>query len=94
LNFSVTNNYNYHFIFDLTEILWGYRFEPLVSFKKELGEYAVDYSLFNSFYEVDTPLCSAEELEDLQNYEKDMKRQGNSNCHKKEGQLDGFGLVE
>jgi len=64
-------------LFDLTEILWGYRFEPLVSFKKEMGEYAVDYSLFNSFYEVDTPLCSAEELELMQNYEKDMKRQGN-----------------
>jgi hypothetical protein len=36
----------------------------------------VDYSLFNSFYEIDTPLCSAEELEELQTVEQDMKREG------------------
>ncbi len=59
-----------------SEILWGHRFEPLVSFKKELGEYSVDYSLFNSFYEVDTPLCSQEELEELQTVEQDLKREG------------------
>ncbi|XP_035714521.1 G protein-activated inward rectifier potassium channel 3 isoform X2 [Folsomia candida] len=59
-----------------SEILWGHRFEPLVSFKKELGEYSVDYSLFNSFYEVDTPLCSGEELDELQAVEQDLKREG------------------
>lgn len=67
----------FHFInFFFTEILWGHRFEPLVKFKKELGEYDVDYSLFNSTFEVDTPLSSMQELEELQTYEKDMKRQG------------------
>lgn len=45
------------------EILWGHRFDNLVSFKKETGEHEVDYSLFNSTYEVDTPLCSAESLD-------------------------------
>ncbi|KAK8740761.1 hypothetical protein OTU49_002691 [Cherax quadricarinatus] len=47
------------------EILWGYRFEPLVTFNKELGEYAVDYSLFNNTYQVNTPLYSARELDRL-----------------------------
>lgn len=45
------------------EILWGRRFEPLVAFKKETGEHEVDYSLFNMTYEVETPLCSAQELD-------------------------------
>ena len=47
------------------EILWGHRFANLVSFKKETGEHEVDYNLFNCTYEVDTPLCSAESLEQL-----------------------------
>ncbi|XP_049800395.1 G protein-activated inward rectifier potassium channel 3-like isoform X1 [Schistocerca nitens] len=48
-----------------SEILWGHRFEPLVTFKKETGEYEVDYSLFNNTYEVETPLCSAKALDEL-----------------------------
>ncbi|XP_063234501.1 ATP-sensitive inward rectifier potassium channel 12-like isoform X2 [Bacillus rossius redtenbacheri] len=47
------------------EILWGHRFEPLVTFRKDTGEYEVDYSLFNNTYEVDTPLCSAKTLDEL-----------------------------
>ncbi len=47
------------------EILWGHRFATLVSFKKETGEHEVDYSQFNSTYEVDTPLCSAQSLDQL-----------------------------
>lgn len=47
------------------EILWGHRFEALVNFKKETGEYEVDYSLFNNTYEVETPLCSAYTLDQL-----------------------------
>ncbi|XKL60941.1 hypothetical protein PGB90_007998 [Kerria lacca] len=47
------------------EILWGHRFANLVSFKKETGEHEVDYNLFNSTYEVDTPLCSAQSLDHL-----------------------------
>ena len=48
-----------------TEILWGHRFEHVVAFKKETGEYEVDYTLFNNTYEVDTPLCSAKQLDEL-----------------------------
>ncbi|CAO1387141.1 unnamed protein product [Diamesa hyperborea] len=48
-----------------SEILWGHRFESTVSFKRETGEYEVDYTLFNNTYEVDTPLCSAKQLDEL-----------------------------
>ncbi|XP_077292459.1 ATP-sensitive inward rectifier potassium channel 12-like [Arctopsyche grandis] len=48
-----------------SEIFWGHRFEPIVSFRKETGEYEVDYTLFNNTYEVDTPLCSARQLDEL-----------------------------
>lgn len=48
-----------------TEIYWGHRFEHIVSFRKETGEYEVNYTLFNNTYEVDTPLCSAKQLDVL-----------------------------
>ncbi|XP_025837166.1 G protein-activated inward rectifier potassium channel 3 isoform X2 [Agrilus planipennis] len=47
-----------------SEILWGHRFQTLVTFKKLTGEYEVDYALFNNTVEVDTPLCSAKQLEE------------------------------
>ncbi|XP_076263501.1 G protein-activated inward rectifier potassium channel 3-like isoform X2 [Rhynchophorus ferrugineus] len=47
-----------------SEILWGHRFKSLVTFKKDSGEYEVDYALFNNTIEVDTPLCSARELDE------------------------------
>lgn len=48
-----------------TEILWGHRFEHVVTFRKETGEYEVDYTLFNNTYEVDTPLCSSKQLDEV-----------------------------
>ncbi|XP_064639752.1 G protein-activated inward rectifier potassium channel 3-like [Lineus longissimus] len=45
------------------EILWGHRFERLVTFQKENGEYQIDYSRFHSAKQVDMPQCSAKELE-------------------------------
>lgn len=48
-----------------SEILWGHRFESVVSFKRETGEYEVDYTTFNNTYEVDTPLCSAHQLREV-----------------------------
>ncbi|XP_044731680.1 G protein-activated inward rectifier potassium channel 3-like isoform X2 [Chrysoperla carnea] len=47
-----------------SEILWGHRFDPIVTFKRDLGQYEVDYTLFNNTKEVDTPLCSAKQLDD------------------------------
>ena len=49
----------------------------MVSFKKDVGEYAVDHSLFNHTYEVDTPLCSAKDWDELTALQDEMKRQGN-----------------
>ncbi|XP_073945437.1 G protein-activated inward rectifier potassium channel 3-like isoform X4 [Choristoneura fumiferana] len=48
-----------------SEVLWGHRFETMVSFRKDTGEYEVDYNSFNNTYEVDTPLCSAKQLDEL-----------------------------
>jgi potassium inwardly-rectifying channel subfamily J len=50
-----------------SEILWGHRFQSLITFKKESGEYEVDYALFNNTVEVDTPLCSAKQLDEYRN---------------------------
>src|SRR5690349_9309392 len=42
------------------------RFEKLVTYQKENGEYRVDFARFNSTFAVpDTPLCSAKELDEL-----------------------------
>ncbi|RWS14672.1 ATP-sensitive inward rectifier potassium channel 12-like protein [Dinothrombium tinctorium] len=51
-----------------SEILWGHRFEQLVSYKRETGEYRVDYGKFNNTYEVETPMCSAKEYTEYQQY--------------------------
>ncbi|XP_026724911.1 G protein-activated inward rectifier potassium channel 3-like isoform X1 [Trichoplusia ni] len=48
-----------------SEILWGHRFETMVTFRKDTGEYEVDYTRFNNTYEVDTPLCSSKQLDEL-----------------------------
>lgn len=48
-----------------TEILWGHRFENLISFRKDTAEYEVNYELFNNTYEIDTPLCSAKQLDEV-----------------------------
>ena len=48
------------------EILWGRRFERLVTFHKNNGEYEIDYSLFNSTLDMPIPHCSAKELQELE----------------------------
>lgn len=50
-----------------TEILWGHRFTPIVSYNKELQGFEIDYSKFNETYQIDTPLCSAKQLNDICN---------------------------
>lgn len=56
-----------------SEILWGHRFQSIISFRKETGEYEVNYSLFNNTYEVDTPLCSAADLDRIRAIHRDTK---------------------
>lgn len=53
-----------------SEILWGYRFERLITFQRDDGLYRIDYSRFNLTYPVDMITCSAKELKDLHEMEK------------------------
>ncbi|XP_012271695.1 uncharacterized protein LOC105695047 isoform X2 [Orussus abietinus] len=55
------------------EILWGHRFEPVVSYSKERQGYEVDYSLFDSTTQVDTPLCSGRELAEFYRVQDDLR---------------------
>ncbi|ELU17004.1 hypothetical protein CAPTEDRAFT_3998 [Capitella teleta] len=48
------------------EILWGHRFERLVTYQKENGEYMIDYSRFHCTVPVDIPQCSAKKLTAMQ----------------------------
>ncbi|XP_050419775.1 G protein-activated inward rectifier potassium channel 3-like [Adelges cooleyi] len=45
------------------EVLWGHRFRQLVSYCKTKMIYEVDYSQFHDTCKVDTPLCSAKDLQ-------------------------------
>jgi potassium inwardly-rectifying channel subfamily J len=47
------------------EVLWGHRFERLVTFQKENGQYQIDFSRFHNTIPVDTPNCSAKELAEM-----------------------------
>ncbi|XP_005999224.1 G protein-activated inward rectifier potassium channel 4 [Latimeria chalumnae] len=46
-----------------TEVLWGYRFMPVLTLEE--GFYEVDYDTFHHTYETPTPSCSAKELAEL-----------------------------
>lgn len=54
----------------VNEILWGHRFEKLITFQKEDGTYKIDYSRFDMTVPIDTPTCSAKELAELKEEEK------------------------
>lgn len=60
-----------------TEILWGNRFDPVVSYNKDRQGYEIDYSKFNETTQVDTPLCSGQELADFYKIQDDYRNQGN-----------------
>ncbi|XP_014480821.1 PREDICTED: uncharacterized protein LOC106747629 isoform X3 [Dinoponera quadriceps] len=55
------------------EILWGHRFDPMVNYSKERQGYEVDYSLFDSTTQVDTPLCSGKELAEFYRVQDDLR---------------------
>lgn len=56
-----------------TEILWGHRFDPVVTYNKDRQSYEIDYSRFNETLQVDTPLCSAQELTEVYKYHDDFR---------------------
>lgn len=47
------------------EILWGHRFHPVIKFRRDTGQYCVDFGFFHKTTPVDTPLCSAAELDQV-----------------------------
>lgn len=49
-----------------SEMLWGHRFEPMMSLDAKIGGYQIDYSKFDKTVAVDIPLCSGAQLEELQ----------------------------
>lgn len=53
-----------------SEVLWGHRFEPVVRYERFLQSYEVDHSRLDQTVQVDAPLCSAYDLDqvDLQYY--------------------------
>uniref|UniRef100_A0A914W372 Uncharacterized protein n=1 Tax=Plectus sambesii TaxID=2011161 RepID=A0A914W372_9BILA len=48
-----------------SELLWGKRFEKLVTYQRENGEYRIDFGKFHNVYEVDTPDYSAKEMDEM-----------------------------
>ena len=55
-----------------SEVLWGHRFQPMVLYNKERQGYEVDYSRFNNTDLVDTPLCSARQLEQFYQLQQEL----------------------
>ncbi|KAI6201649.1 Inward rectifier potassium channel irk-1 [Aphelenchoides besseyi] len=47
------------------EILWGKRFEKLVTYQRDNGEYLIDFEKFHNVFDVDMPECSARELDEM-----------------------------
>ncbi|KAK3918640.1 Inward rectifier potassium channel 2 [Frankliniella fusca] len=47
------------------EVLWGHRFEPVIRYDRFLQSYEVDHSRLDQTVQVDAPLCSAYELDQL-----------------------------
>ena len=50
-----------------SEIAWGERFERLVALQRDNGQYALDYSRFNSTIKVDCPRISAKQMMERRN---------------------------
>ncbi|XP_045124980.1 G protein-activated inward rectifier potassium channel 3-like [Portunus trituberculatus] len=62
---STGNTMQARFSYQPSDILWGHRFENMISFDKSSDNYAVDFREFNKTREIPTPLCSARELEEF-----------------------------
>ncbi|XP_067005931.1 ATP-sensitive inward rectifier potassium channel 12 isoform X2 [Anabrus simplex] len=62
-----------------SEIMWGHRFEPMVTYNKDRQSYEVNYNKFNNTYNVDTPLCSAKELDDFYRIQQGLRQPADLN---------------
>jgi len=56
------------------EIKWGQRFEQMLLYRKDQNKYQVNFSAFHSMYDVETPLCSARDLDRFLQEKRDRKR--------------------
>merc|ERR1719430_1447529 len=56
------------------EIKWGQRFEQMLLYRKDQNKHQVNFSAFHSMYDVETPLCSARELDRFLQEKRDRKR--------------------
>lgn len=70
------------------EIVWGYRFEKLVTFEKESGQYLIDYSRFHLTVRIDIPKCSAKDLEQV---EKEENEDSESSSEQEEEEQISYG---
>ena len=48
---------------DISEILWGHRFESMLIYRRDQNRYQVNFSAFHSSFEVATPTMSAKQLD-------------------------------
>uniref|UniRef100_A0A0N5B5V9 Inward rectifier potassium channel irk-1 n=1 Tax=Strongyloides papillosus TaxID=174720 RepID=A0A0N5B5V9_STREA len=46
------------------EVLWGRRFDKLVTYQKDNGAYQIDFGKFHNTINVDTPSCSAKDMDE------------------------------
>nr|XP_026488322.1 G protein-activated inward rectifier potassium channel 3-like isoform X3 [Vanessa tameamea] len=72
-----------------SELMWGHRFVPLVTYNRERQGYEVDYSKFEETTQVDTPLCSAKELDEFYGNQADRRSIGYMNESPLPGMLYG-----
>lgn len=56
-----------------TEIMWGHRFDDIVSYNKDKQCYEINYSRFDSVADIETPLCSASNMEDFYKRQDEIK---------------------
>ncbi|CAK9290460.1 unnamed protein product [Gordionus sp. m RMFG-2023] len=59
------------------EILWGHRFQKLITFVREDGDYNVDYSRFHDTVPFNMPSCSARDLDIFRRKFREEKRKIN-----------------
>lgn len=58
------------------ELLWAHRFVPMVAFNRDLHSFEVDYAKFDQTCHVDTPLCSAKNMDDFYHSQEEHKSIG------------------
>ena len=68
------------------EILWGHRFEKLITFQKGDGTYKIDYSRFDMTVPFDTPTCSARDLAELKEQEQEQTGENSNENESSESQ--------